>query len=50
MYKIDWNSFGSKDENFTKSFKKLSYQLFCRKNKFSEDIQADFNQTGLETF
>lgn len=50
MYKIDWNSFRSKNENFTKSFEELCYQLFCRKHKFPEGIRADFNQAGLETY
>lgn len=50
MYKIDWNSFKIKNENPTKAFEDLGYHLFCRKHKFPEGIQADFNQAGLETY
>ncbi|MFD2904660.1 NACHT domain-containing protein [Sphingobacterium anhuiense] len=49
MNKIDWNTFKVKNENFTKSFEELCYQLFCRKHKFQDGIPADFNQAGLET-
>lgn len=50
MNKIDWNSFRVKNENYTKAFEELCYQIFCRKHKFSDGIRADFNQAGLETY
>lgn len=49
MNKIDWNTFKVKNDNYTKSFEELCYQLFCREHKFTEGIPADFNQAGLET-
>ncbi|MGE8511936.1 MAG: NACHT domain-containing protein [Chryseobacterium culicis] len=50
MYKIDWNTFKVKNENYTKSFEDLCYHLFCRTHKFPSGIKADFNHVGLETY
>ncbi len=48
MNKIDWNSFRVRNDNHTNAFEELCYMIFCRRHKFSEGIEADFNQAALK--
>ena len=49
MYKINWNKFKVKNEDYRNSFEELAYFLFCRKFKRTSGIFRYKNQAGIET-
>lgn len=50
IYKISWERFKVKNEDYRKSFEKLCYFLFCREFGRPDGIRVDYNQVGLETY